>query len=145
MGGCGINVYDGLPCGCKRCPVVHQQPMALKTVIFKEMELLKEGVTAAGKPWQKYNYYGNDGEHYVLFGKLELEKPYQLAQKTREYQGKTYTDWIVVPEGGSKQSGGAKAVLDRLEGLAADITDIKQILIDQVVPKLPLKDEQLPF
>lgn len=124
--------------------------MSVKTVTFKEKELLKEGYTKAGKPWAKYNYYGDDGEHYQLFDSLDLEKQYQLAQKTREFNGKTYTDWIVVPEGGNKNTGGgARAILDRLEGISADIQDIKRTL-DSLMAKTPIIqtvgiDPDLPF
>ena len=118
----------------------------IKTVTFKEMELLKEGYTKAGKPWSKYNYYGDDGEHYVLFGKLELEKPYKLAQKTREFGGKTYTDWIVVPEGGKEPGSGVKAIMDKMDGLLAEIQDVKRVVME-ILKKTPeaIDPSNLPF
>ena len=123
--------------------------MSVKQIVFKECELLKEGYTKAGKLWQKYQYYGNDGEHYVLFGKLELEKPYQLAQKTREFNGKTFTDWIVVPDGKTEAKSGSgagvKAIMDKMDGLLAEIQDVKRILV-QFETRADKKDEALlPF
>jgi len=103
--------------------------MATKTVVFKDKEVFKEGVAANGRPWTKYQYYGDDGEHYILFDNLDIDKPYELTQKTRTHNGKEYTDWVLASQGGAR-GGGARAILERLEILAVEVSDIKRAIME---------------
>lgn len=121
----------------------------MKTVTMKVKELYKEGVSN-GKPWSKYQYYGDDGEHYILFDNLELEKPYQLEQvdTVSKKDGKKYTNWVVAKEA-KAGGGGVRLIMEKLELMSAEISDIKRA-VEQIVgkPRLPVKDineADLPF
>lgn len=115
---------------------------------FKECELQAEGVGPTGVPWQKYQYYGDDGEHYTLFGKHDLEKPYTLVQETKPGKnGKTYTNWVIAKETRTSSGAGVKLIMDKLEAITAVIQQV-QVAVEQLAEdktKKSIRDEDLPF
>lgn len=117
-----------------------------RTVTFRECELLKEGVGPSGAPWQKYQYYGDDGEHYVLFGKHDLNKPFTLVQETKPGKdGKTYTNWVILKEPKAGGGAGVKLIMDKLESVIAEVQQVRRG-VEQLVEDMEKKrDKDLPF
>lgn len=89
------------------------------TVIFVEKQTMKSGVSAAGVPWTKYQYLGQDNEHYELFDDLELNKEVklvkQVSDKVNPKSGKAYENWVVYKDfGGTGKNSRNTALLEEI-------------------------------